>query len=201
MTKQEMLNAVLDQQAQGAKPRVHGNGFIQLDMPNTNGRLHVWGDQRIPRQKVSTPIHDHVFSFESTVLVGKLLNVRYKIHDIGIANYKIYTASPRKGPDTVLADTGEQAFAYPSYFEMLSADVGLPNIYYMRAGDFHESIASWPAASLMRRLDPSPTFGLTKPRVLVPLGKEPDNEFRRDGFFEPLLWAIIFDTLGEMHDS
>jgi hypothetical protein len=38
-------------------PRVHGNGFIQLDLPDGK-RLHVW-DEDIPRQKVNTSMHDH----------------------------------------------------------------------------------------------------------------------------------------------
>ena len=59
------------------EPRVHGNGFIQCDLPHRK-RLHIWGHPAIPRQKVSSPIHDHVFSFASIVLVGRLVNIVYK---------------------------------------------------------------------------------------------------------------------------
>jgi hypothetical protein len=62
-----MINtAVLKER--GVRPRVHGNGFIQVDL-TADTRLHVWGDKRIPRQNVYTPIHDHVFGFESTISV------------------------------------------------------------------------------------------------------------------------------------
>src|SRR5512146_542220 len=52
-------------------PRVHGNGFIQLDITPTV-RLHLWGDARIPRQRVATTIHDHAFGFTSRVVLGSL---------------------------------------------------------------------------------------------------------------------------------
>lgn len=62
----ELLNTLAGLRAVGERPRVHGNGFIQLDVtPRT--RLHFWSPE-IPRQKVATPIHDHVFGFVSYVI-------------------------------------------------------------------------------------------------------------------------------------
>ena len=55
------------------RPRVHGNGFIQLDLTDRR-RLHVWGDHRIPRQSVPSTIHDHTFSFKSTIILGQLVH-------------------------------------------------------------------------------------------------------------------------------
>jgi len=64
--------------ADGGRPRVHGNGFVQLDLTERS-RLHIWGDPRIPKQKVATPIHDHVFGFESTIIVGRVISLTYAV--------------------------------------------------------------------------------------------------------------------------
>ena len=87
--------------ASGSRPRVHGNGFIQLDLTERS-RLHVWGDPRIPRQKVSTPIHDHVFGFTSTIIVGRLINVIYDVELRRFGDFNIFTPEIREGEDTVL---------------------------------------------------------------------------------------------------
>ncbi len=85
--------------AQGKVPRVHGNGFIQLDLTDRT-RLHVWHPS-VPRQKVATQIHDHVFSFESCCIVGRLINVVYKFIELSpgdaMAEFCIYTSKVREG--------------------------------------------------------------------------------------------------------
>ena len=56
---------------------LHGLGFIQLQLEGGQ-RLHVWHPS-LPRRKCyeESFIHDHRFSFESTVLVGSLVNRVY----------------------------------------------------------------------------------------------------------------------------
>ena len=44
----------------GSEPRLHGNGFIQLDLGDDQ-RLHIWSPDLPPAQRVSTQIHDHQF--------------------------------------------------------------------------------------------------------------------------------------------
>src|SRR5665213_567737 len=60
----------------GSLPRVHGNGFIQLDVDPVT-RIHFWGHHEIPRAKPMTPVHDHVFDFTSAVTKGWVLNINY----------------------------------------------------------------------------------------------------------------------------
>ena len=48
-----------------ARPRVHPNGFIQLDI-SPRKRFHIWAHPDIPqsgREDKEEDIHDHVFGF------------------------------------------------------------------------------------------------------------------------------------------
>jgi len=176
---------------EGATPRVHGNGFIQLDL-DEESRLHVWGDPEIPKQKVPTPIHDHVFGFESLLLVGRLLNIRYDWHPRTWGNMEIYTVHCREGDDTSLKSTGEFGYAEPTSIEVI--EWTSPKWRYrMFPHVFHESIATEPTATIIKK--DGPTQGATPPRVLVPRRGEPDNNFDRHSFNEDMLWQIIERTL------
>lgn len=103
----DRLNPTLDDlQRFSTKPYVHGNGFIQLNTPRGN-RYHFWGHPGIPRQSVSTPIHDHVWGFRSTVLCGRLVNIRYVLrsaseHIIDGPLYRQYTTEGDDGNNTTL---------------------------------------------------------------------------------------------------
>ena len=66
--------------ASSAHPSVHGNGFIQIELPtgdDTECRLHVWHHE-VPRQVVPSMIHDHRFGFTSTVHYGRVANLLYE---------------------------------------------------------------------------------------------------------------------------
>ena len=58
------------------KPRVHPNGFIQLDLnQDASMRLHVWPDEsegHVPCQETKTTIHDHKFDMQSMIVYGSL---------------------------------------------------------------------------------------------------------------------------------
>lgn len=90
-------------------PRVHGNGFIQLDLDETM-RLNVWGHPEIPHQSQTSKIHDHRFSFISHVIIGALTNIEYRINydqtAFRSAPFDIYRPVPRQGQDTELVNTG-----------------------------------------------------------------------------------------------
>ena len=188
-----MMKIIKDVQAAlsgGNQIRVHGNGFLQLDL-NTNTRLHVWGDPRIPHQKVDTPIHDHVFTFESTIIKGALQNNVYDICEG--ASYQLYSARYRQGQDTVLVP----------YEDGRTCDIKLDSstvlhwgtTYWMKHGVFHESLPynNEVAVSVMTR---TPAIITDRTAiVLVPLGQTPDNEFNRHGFEQRFLLKILGDAL------
>lgn len=200
----------------GNEPRVHGNGFLQLDV-GPDRRLHFWGDPRIPRQVTPTPIHDHSFSFRSSGLIGRLFNivwakdtttgarpthsvweVRAESRRAGTEDTKLYPVKRRADGRVALSPVP------PPIFDEATAPIWeLPmrvarcdvvhagESYHFSARAFHESTTDRPSATLMVKLDKYPEH---KPRVLCPLGREPDNEFDRDQFPVEDLWQIIYDT-------
>lgn len=198
----------------GARPRVHGNGFIQIDMTERS-RLHIWGDPRLPRQKVATPIHDHTFGFTSTIIVGRLVNITYRFMRVPWGEYQIYTPTIREGEDTVLDPTGDFGSITSSRTELVTwgriEDVvvnkwlttqsnPLKKQYSIKPHDFHETFAPEPTATIIIKDDLTLAQGGEPPRVLVLRGREPDNEFNRYDADEDLLWKITEDTLKRRYD-
>lgn len=76
-------------------PRIHPNGFIQLDLDHVadgwhashqrghsggTRRLHIWNPPgvQLPRQDTVNEIHDHVFDMKSTVIKGVLEQCLYE---------------------------------------------------------------------------------------------------------------------------
>ncbi len=188
-------------------PRVHANGFLQIDITPTV-RLHVWGDPRIPRQHVQTPIHDHAFSFTSRVLVGTLNHRTFSVRPyeggqlVGTARartlYQPHRARVRHGEDTVLAPDG----AVVTLAEESSSYIGggsdpLENTYSMEPGEFHETVPLGPAVSVIVKRGPTLSQGGPSPTVLLPVGVQPSNEFDRHAAasFEAM-WAVVADVIG-----
>ncbi len=182
-------------QATGVKPRVHGNGFIQLDLDDRN-RLHVWGDPRIPKQEVSTPIHDHVFDFRSRIIIGRLINMVYEYSPNPFGDYRVYKSAVREGKDTILEPTSSVGYLEIEYAEMVSAN-SVSRDYALSEGKIHESFApDGVAATVITKSAPTQAQGSPMaPRVFIPIHLQPDNEFRRNSCSEKLLWQIISDVL------
>ncbi len=71
------------------KIQKHPLGFLAYRWQLGNGRalrIHVWDKKFHWTQKPTWQIHDHVFEFNSVVLVGKIQNKRYRI--VPISNHK-----------------------------------------------------------------------------------------------------------------
>jgi len=187
--------------ATGNKPRVHGNGFIQIDM-TPRCRLHVWGDPRIPRQKVATQIHDHIFGFKSTIIIGRLVNITYLFEPRDHGDYRVHVPEIREGEDTILNPTSLMGDVEPVSVKVIDWST-TTRWYRMRPFVFHESIApDGPAATIITKDGPTQAQAeflhagaSAKPRVLVSAGKVADNDFNRYAAREDMLWRIISDTL------
>ena len=118
--------------ALGRKPRVHPNGFIQLDLNDAGTRrLHVWRDD-IPRQEQASPIHDHIFDMMSTIIKGRLVNVDYEL--VPGDDYDIYVADYVAGGSTVTF-SGKRT----SLQEAARTVVEPLDTYVVPAFGFHES--------------------------------------------------------------
>ncbi|MER9680793.1 hypothetical protein NKJ23_15875 [Mesorhizobium sp. M0184] len=171
--------------AEGTGIRVHGNGFIQIDLPNSK-RVNVWGHSAIPRQNVATQLHDHRFDFYSFVLRGTMVNAIYRESTTrGLdPSHDVYTPQPRAGEDTVLVPFGDPARLFIRQVDaMLQGES-----YRMRAGDIHETFVNQPTATLMLKGD---VYDMPV-RVFCPRGKLPDNDFVRDQVMsEADLWQIV----------
>lgn len=172
-------------------PRVHGNGFIQLDLTQ-NIRLHVWGDMRIPKQKTNTPLHNHTFGFTSYVLGGALRDDLFEAEPSDIGPYQPHRAVTRKGEDTILVPEGGRVNIRQIASRMITA----PRQYSMDVGWIHQSTPLEPTVSVIVKDGPSLAQGGTTPLVYVPVGVVPSNDFNRyEAASVDVLWDIVSDVI------
>lgn len=195
---QYVVNGIGYARANNRRPRVHPNGFIQLDLAKDGSeRLHVWPAVPLPAQKTRHPIHDHVFDMESTILCGFLRNVLYKairLSDLMAQSalfkmYRMYRATRIAKDDTVLMPADEIFYAV---VESMHEDLEPGDSYYMQKGLLHDSVPTGLTATLMRKLDMDVEY---RPIVAVPADIKPDNDFRRETLDESELWRHIFIAL------
>jgi hypothetical protein len=170
----------------GNLPRVHGNGFVQLDLPDGR-RLHVW-DDGVPRQAVSSSVHDHAFGFTSHVICGILVNVVYEVVPDPHGLFDVYAPMRRSGTeDTKLVSTGERVNL--STTEVQTLPTG--KTYSFPPLVFHDTDHIGTTATILTKT----ARRNVDPHVLVPHGVKPDNEFDRDSFDPELLWPFIHRAL------
>lgn len=158
----------------GNTPVVHPNGFLQLKLSDGR-RIHFW-DREIPRQKVPTLIHDHVFDMSSKIIAGTLLHCQIRVHQEPEGYFDQYEAITIEGVQTELVNTGLRVRAdYGEWQEFHAGDE-----YIFPAGRFHEtSDRLGPCISIITK---GKTFKTINPRVLVKHGETPDNDFERGAF-------------------
>jgi hypothetical protein len=172
------------------KPRVHGNGFIQLDL-NEDGtrRLHVWHED-IPRQVVATPIHDHVFALSSHVICGTLIHEELEAVKDPEGTHRIFRAQQEAGSqNTILLP--DEGLVRLEVVERLELPAG--SRYTFPAWKLHQTDHRGLTATIMEKVNAPKEYG--RPRVLVEKGNEPDNDFHRDGFDPAELWPFIDQAL------
>lgn len=173
-------------------PRVHGNGFIQIDCPwNTDLRINVWGHPDIPKQKTPIPIHDHRFSFESKIYKGMLTNVQLTFSSyIGKgATHEVYNVRcSKEKEDTQLFPTGYYAICT----SLSATSYRSGETYIFDKGTFHETMVVEPTITVIRKLVNHPEY---QPRVMIPVSIRPDNEFSRDSVTPERLWGIVHEVL------
>jgi|SRR5579859_563350 len=195
---QHAVNGIGYARANNRRPRLHPNGFIQLDLAkDASVRLHVWPAVPLPAQKTRHPIHDHVFDMESTILCGHLRNVLYKALPLSDAEaaqaifrpYRMYRATRIAKDDTVLMPADEKFYAV---VESAHEDLEPGDTYYMQKGLLHDSVPLGLTCTLMYKLDLDVEY---RPVVAVPADIKPDNDFRRETFDESELWRNIFIAL------
>lgn len=181
----------------GNEPRVHPNGFVQLDLimdPESriaSRRLHVWPDVTdvdhvLPKQNSDNTIHDHKFRMASHVVLGTLHQVRY---DTALMDptHEIYAARVRSSHDTVLVPTGEKVSVHQRRWQRVIAG----ETYVQGVRTFHDTHWDGLTATVMDKLQEVDH----EPRVLCPIGAAPDNDYSRLAANRPLCWYWIEKVL------
>lgn len=167
----------------GSGIRLHGNGFIQIDMPDKT-RLHIWDPSLLARaQSVSTQIHDHRFSFESESIFGVLIHQPYVEKYDGV-RYDVYHPRMRHDEDTTLEDSGLDISIEP----LLPQSISRGERYQFEFGEFHETRYDDLAITLMTKTHVSKRW---TPRVLCRQEQNPDNSFDRYQYSDKILWGIV----------
>lgn len=201
VTDSKAIKAILTKkylQGLDARPRVHNNGFIQLDL-TPRRRLHIWGHPDIPKSQEKAMIHDHIFGFRSWALVGKLQNVTYDL-DFNGNKFEIYKPRITNGYDSVLEPTGIFCSLRLKHTTIIAAKgnlENLPDYYNIEPYEFHETFVSEPTATVIEKtgdtLAQNPNG--PRPRVLVPVGEKTDRGFSRYSTNTENLWKIIEEVL------
>jgi len=184
-----MLPDYEELRALSAVPRLHPNGFIQLDLTaDWSKRLHVWPDEELRAQKTRHPIHDHSFDMESEILTGCLTNLVYEFQ-ASEYNKQTMLYRAKRLPDT------QETILVPAtmkqntgYLRLLRADIYRPSSRYtLHKFVLHDSIPHGLTATIMTKSRMSDY----SPLIAIPKGIEPDNDYRRDRVDTEILWSFI----------
>ncbi len=194
----------------GGNPRVHPNGFIQLDLEpvpeswhashqrghsGASRRLHIWNPTGIelPRQDTVNEIHDHVFDMQSEVVSGALWQVLYELRDARGRSveptHEAYEAVYEKSSDSRLRPTG----LVGELVEVERFKVGHGKTYIQPAFTLHNSVPEGsPVVTVMTKTaihDGDAT-------VICLIDQPPDNDFDRASA-APVdeIWQAIWDSL------
>lgn len=201
MGRDALIAQLNDLRADNKVPRVHPNGFIQVDI-NKAQRLHCWSPLNPYRQKTYHPIHNHIFNFVSEVIVGRLINVDYGVafppedfDQIGTF-HDAWEVKVIEGEETqLIKQDGPPMIVVPCNMACIQRG----QKYEVQKFEFHESLAPVPAITIMTKYGLGPDDMKAGPNsqgatVLVPCGVTPDNDFLRSEVDTDLLWEIIYET-------
>jgi hypothetical protein len=173
----------------GKVPRVHGNGFLQLDL-NDEGtkRLHIW-DDKLPSQSVKSSIHDHVFELKSTILCGRLTHIEYETVSPAVNpqdSYIVYRAEQVPGSNNTVLKPEKEIVSLQETRRFTFAP---GSTYNFPPYELHDTQHQGFTATIMNKVKAPKDYG--RPRVLVPFPESPDNDFDREGFDPETLWPFV----------
>lgn len=167
----------------GTVPRLHGNGFIQIDLPDGRHRLDIWPKTPLQAQTVNTGIHNHKFSFHSKILFGTLYHITFKKNPDPTGEYNVYRVIHTKTENTILVKASDRRYALQ---QTGSYALAAGSSYVFAAGEFHQSENNSLVVTLMSKTNMKEISAL----VLCQFDKKPDNDFSRY-VDEKILWGEI----------
>lgn len=165
----------------------HGLGFVQIKLPG-NRRLHVW-HPALPRRACydHSGIHNHRFSFRSTVLIGSQYNQRADlvIHPMGT-----HDVISHDGPRS--ARGGRESFvAGRVNVQLRPVEVyGPGDSYVMPELEYHHTPNSGIVVTLMEKLSEGSIHACSvveRPHVF-------DQEFDRLQLTPGRLWGLVVEA-------
>jgi hypothetical protein len=154
-----------------------------------NRRLHVWHPD-LPRRRCYefSAIHNHRFSFRSTVLVGVQVNRRYNVlkSDDGL-----YDMVSHDGPRLASGSRASFVDGRCDVFAFKDERYRPGQSYTMSALAYHETPNSGVVVTLMEKLEE----GTVHAHSIIRRGNEFDQSFDRFQLSDAKLWAIVADAL------
>lgn len=202
----------------GAKPRVHPNGFIQLDLKTPESeewhegkqaghsgadlRLHIWNPPgvELPHQDTVNEIHDHVFDMRSTVVKGMLIQRLYEFAPFQEEPFQPPADVPRIKPEPThelyraVYDKNSSSRLEPTgergtLREIQQFPVHAGENYTQPAFTLHDTDAG---TGLLVTLMEKTAVREGIPKVICPIGTSPDNDFdRATAAPQDILWEAI----------
>lgn len=165
----EAMGSVDREDSSAVTVQQHPLGFLcakwRIDLDRSL-RIHVWDRDMRYRQEPNWPIHDHVFSFRSVILLGKVQNKVYTISEPGKGRIcKVFEVDYTREESTLVA-AGDRAM-----LTMTSATVyDEGQTYEMESGILHRTAlrSSFAVTVLATTVAQSPIA--VRPRVIGATG-------------------------------
>lgn len=171
---------------------LHGLGFIQVKLP-ANRRLHVWHPD-LPRRKCYhySSVHNHRFSFRSTVLIGTQVNRRWGVeiaHPDENANDRLIS---HNGPRSDKGGRLSREVAH-CHLHLLGTERWRPGeSYLMEQLAYHDTPNDGIVVTLMEKL----TEGGIHACTVIHRDATFDQDFDRFQLPPDRLWQFVVDALG-----
>lgn len=167
---------------------LHGLGFMQIKLP-ANQRLHIWHPE-LPRRScyAQSAIHNHRFSFRSTVLIGTQVNRRFLVEEAADGSHDLISHDgprSRKGGrlSYVAGRVNAQSMKPETYYP--------GDQYLMSELEYHDTPNDGIVVTLLQKL----TEGTVHASSLIEHGQEFDQSFNRFQVSEDQLWLLAVDAL------
>lgn len=138
------------------QPRIHPNGFIQLDIVPGKTRLNVWVPEGVFCGSRAHPIHNHSYDISSRILKGALTNLTYldRWATPAHATHILHTASKVPGTqnETVLVPIPK---GYTRLVSQKADTYAAGEGYVLERETLHDSLPHGLTATLMTIIKPN----------------------------------------------
>lgn len=154
----------------------HPTGFVVGKLSVTERgvlRLHVWPDDERIYGEPHWPVHDHVFSLQSLVLVGAVVSREHEVADDRAGSMRRWAVDYGPGRASQLVPDGEPVVMQPA--EPITTHAG--ETYAVDAGRFHASTV--PEGQLAATLVATRGTERQRPFVLGPAQRHEPIAVRR----------------------